>query len=115
MDSGTWCRWRIESELGLRGALPAGGPPPAETLPSPGALIGLSRSALLTALGDPGCGAWKSAPTGGFVFIKAPCAESAHVEYPFSYVPAGEKGGHVLALWFDETGRCASAQWLVYQ
>jgi hypothetical protein len=110
---GDWCSWKIETELGLRKAMPEAEPPPSVDLPRAGALAGVSRTQILQALGDPGCGQWNEVAGARPTYAAIPCTQTSRLQYHFYYLPKGYGGGGPeLILSFANNGLCVSANWL---
>jgi hypothetical protein len=112
VEPGDPCKWDIEIALGLRSTRPRTEPPPAVDLPSVGALVGVTRTRFLEALGHPACGRWASEP-GTQHYERLPCEEARELEYSFYYLPDNYVGGGPeLIVEFDERGVCNSARWM---
>jgi hypothetical protein len=109
---GDWCSWKIETELGLRQAMPQTEPPPSVDLPRVDALVGVSRTQILEKLGDPGCGRWNKVDGERPVWVGIPCTQASRTQHSFYYLPKGYGGGGPeLILAFGKDGHCTSAAW----
>ena len=104
-----WCRWEIETEMGLRDELPAPGKPPAQRLPNVENLTGLTKDRISSALGPPSGLCWGS---DGGVLEGDSCEDASVWQYSFYYLPTRRLGGGPeLTLVFDDKGICILSLW----
>jgi hypothetical protein len=105
----SWCEWRIEQEEGLRSKMPTATPPPSRDLPDVSSLVGLARSRIVTALGEPfdGCHVMKDDR-----WVEQACADLPRVSYPFFHLEGMPGGGDELWLDFNGDDVCVRAVWV---
>ncbi|MBN1654908.1 MAG: hypothetical protein JXA30_14155 [Deltaproteobacteria bacterium] len=105
----SWCQWQDEVELGIRLALPSEGPPPVRDLPDVRLIVGMSRSQVRVALGDP---VWGCELLSARTQDRKGYSEVKRLQYPFYKLDGVAGGGLELWLDFDASDMCTQASWV---